>query len=200
MAKFRTSRIFDSIFVGLLVIGLWQAQLHRIQIMDTVYFWNYDPPPRTAQIASAAGLNDTGRKLLYRTNPQFAELDTINAACDVERLGCLDSKGTSYILDDPQNPNGAIVTAAHEMLHFAYRRLPESKKAELGPFIDQAISQNATDITSELEDQASIDDRRDEAHSLLGTEYKNLPPELETYYASYFTDRTKILAAAKSEI
>lgn len=199
MANFRTSRTFDVIFVGALLIGLWQAYTHRTAITDAVFFWSYKPDAKTVQLATDAGLNDTGRHLLYRTNPQFVELTTMNAACDVERLGCLDESGTSYILDDPSKPNRTITTATHEMLHLAYRRLTDTKKAELGPLIDQAISQNSADITTELEDERSTEDRRDEAHSLLGTEYSQLPAELETYYQTYFSDRTKVIEAAIHE-
>jgi len=86
------------------------------------------------------------------------------------------------------------------MLHLAYERLSSNKKDELEPLLDQAVAQNAIlGINGELESEKTPEDRRDEAHSLLGTEYKNLPPELETYYSTYFSDRWKILKAAASE-
>jgi hypothetical protein len=37
--------------------------------------------------------------------------------------------------------------------------------------------------------------RDNELHSILGTEYANLSPELEKYYSQYFVDRKRVVAA-----
>jgi hypothetical protein len=55
-------------------------------------------------------------------------------------------------------------------------------------------------LTDELKDETSPEDRRDEAHSLLGTEYEDLPTELEQYYSQYFSDRSKVVAAEAASI
>lgn len=201
MANFRTNRTFDTLFILVLVVFLGWATLNRVAIGDAIFFARYTPNAKTQQVALGAGLTPVGRRLLYRTDPQFDTLEQVNAACDIERLGCLSSNGQTFILDDPTKPNQTIVTAAHEMLHLAYRRLPQDKKDELAPLLDQAIAQNAinTDINAELSDLKTPDDRRDEAHSLLGTEYQYIPPALESYYATYFSDRSKVLAAAASK-
>jgi hypothetical protein len=196
MAQFRTSRTFDVIFLIILGGSLWWATLHRAGVGDWVYFLSYQPSAQTVQTADDAGLSPLGRRLLYRTDPQFTSKAAVTAACDIERLGCIDSKGRVYILDDPEQPAQTVVTAAHEMLHLAYRRLSSEHKQELAPLIDQAISMNAADgLSGELADEKTPDDRRDEAHSLLGTEYKDLPDGLEQYYSQYFSDRAKVLAA-----
>jgi hypothetical protein len=161
-----------------------------------MFFLNYHPTPKTVQTATAAGLSEAGRTLLYRTNPQFANPATIISECDIERLGCLSPAGQTFILDDPAKPAQTIVTAAHEMLHLAYRRLSASQKTALAPLLDQAITTHALAINDELQSEISLEDRRDEAHSLLGTEYKVLPAELETYYAKYFSHRSLVIAAA----
>jgi hypothetical protein len=184
MAQFRTSRKFDVVFLLALAALLWLAIANRVAVGDWVYFLHYQPSAQTVKVADEAALSPLGRHLFYRTDPQFASLAEVNAACDVERLGCLTSHGTGYILDDPSQPDQTVVTAAHEMLHLAYRRLPSHEKDRLAPLIDQAISHETT-----------AEDRRDEAHSLLGTEYSNLPAELEAYYQQYFTDRAKVVAA-----
>jgi hypothetical protein len=196
MAQFRTSRTFDAVFLLALAGLLWWAAAHRVAVGDWIYFLKYQPDARTTQVATAAGLNDHGRRLLYRTNPAFADKATVAAACDIERLGCIDEHGRVYILDDPAQPGQTTVTAAHEMLHLAYRRLSQAKKDELAPLIDAGIALNALNgINDELRDDTTDADRRDEAHSLLGTEYAHLPPELEQYYTTYFADRGKVVAA-----
>jgi hypothetical protein len=196
MAQYRTSRTFDVFFIVFLLGLLYIGYLNKIVIMDWVYFSRYHPSAQTTQFADDAGLNAWGKKLFYRTNPAFVTMDEIVAKCDVERLGCLDEKGNSFILDTMNEHDQAVATAAHEMLHLAYRRLPQKVKDEIGPWIDQAIEQNGTAITDELRDMKSEDDRRDEAHSLLGTEYRVMPQELKEYYDKYFADREKVVAAS----
>lgn len=196
MAQFRTSRLFDVIF--LLVLGglLWWAVIHRVAIGDWLYFRTYEPTARATEVADSAGLTPLGRQLYFRTNPQFASEAVVAAECDVEELGCLNERGQAYILDDPRKPTQAVVTGAHEMLHLGYRRLSSERKAELAPLIDQALAMNTSPtLTDELRHETNAEDRRDEAHSLLGTEYQLLPAELETYYATYFVDRSKVVAA-----
>lgn len=196
MATYRTNRVFDVFFLLTLAGFIWWAYINRVAITDQVFFWNYQPSTKTTQIATAAGLSPAGRRLLYRTDPQFTNLAEIKSQCDIERLGCINQRGQTFILDDPSKPSVTIVTAAHEMLHLVYRRLPQDKKEELAPLLDQAIAQNSIlGIELELKFDTSPEDRHDEAHSLLGTEYKNLPAELETYYAHYFSERTKVVAA-----
>jgi hypothetical protein len=195
MGSFRTNRTFDLLFLLAISIFIWWAAIHRTSLGDWIYFLSYHPEPRVIEIAASAGLNPEGRQLLYRTNPAFEDQAALTAACDVERLGCLDAKGRAYILNDVTHPQEATVTAVHEMLHLAYRRLSQAQKDELAPLIDQAVTMNSSDITDELKNETSPDDRRDEAHSLLGTEYARLPAGLEHYYAAYFSDRTKILTA-----
>lgn len=197
MAQFRTSRTFDIIFVLALGGVLWWTTLHRAEIGDWVFSRTHYPTSRTIEIADAAGLSPSGRQLLYRTDPQFFSAEDVTAQCDIEQLGCLTSKGQAIILDNPTNPNQTTVTAAHEMLHLAYRRLSKDEKARLSPMLDQAIalSSPSSTIEDDLKDQSSLDDRYDEAHSLLGTEYPSLPPALEEYYASYFLARHKVVTA-----
>src|SRR5262245_11687815 len=128
MAQFRTSRVFDVVFVLLLGLFLWWAALHRQPIGDWVYFLRYQPPPNIVKIADDAALAPYGRKLFYRTNPTLGSKTQIVAECDIERLGCINPKGQVFILDEPSKPNQTVVTAAHEMLHLAYRRLSNQQK------------------------------------------------------------------------
>ncbi len=196
MAQFRTSRAFDVVFVLFLAGLLWLGNANKIAVNDWFFFRNYQPSAETAQVAKDAGLSAYGSRLFYRTDPQFVDLATVNSKCDIETLGCIDEKGRVYILDTPNQHNRTVVTAAHEMLHLAYRRLPRAAKDEIGPLIDEAIQSNYAAISTELSDQTTLDDRRDEAHSLLGTEYTAMPSALEAYYKQYFADRALVVAAA----
>ena len=196
MGQFRTSRLFDVFFLLVITGSLFWAAANRVAVGDWVYFLSYHPDAKTIQVADAAGFTPLGRRLFYRTDPEFASRDVVSKACDVEELGCITPQGRVYILDEPDQPDRTVVTAAHEMLHLAYRRLPSNRLEDLGPLIDEGVSQNkAGGIMDELRGENNTADQRDEAHSLLGTEYKDLPAELEHYYTLYFTNRSKVLAA-----
>jgi hypothetical protein len=200
MAQFRTSRIFDVTLVLTLMAILFIGYLNKIAVNDGLFFLHYRPSSLATQVAKDAGLSPYGQRLFYRTNPTFASIDVVNAKCDIERLGCLDGKGNVFILDAPDQHDQTVVTAAHEMLHLAYRRLPQATKDEIGPLLDDAIKSNTVAISGELSSLTTLGDRRDEAHSLLGTEYTLMPPELETYYAKYFSDRTLVVTAAQRSL
>jgi hypothetical protein len=196
MGQFRTSRVFDAIFLILLAILIWFAWVNRVAVGDWIYFLRYQPSAETVTVANEAGLSDAGRRLFYRTDPTFADRATVTAACDLERLGCIDEKGRVYILDEPGQHETAVVTAAHEMLHLAYRRLGGERKTDLAPLLDEGVSLNRSEgIDGQLANEKTAEDRRDEAHSYLGSEYENLPSELEKYYSQYFSARSKVIAA-----
>jgi hypothetical protein len=198
---FRTSRTFDAIFIAALALLLWWSWVNRVAVGDWVFFLSYHPSPEAVQVASDAGLSAYGRKLFYRTDPQFESRAQVEAACSIEQLGCIDEKGRVYILDDTGKHDQAIVTAAHEMLHLAYRRLPQADKDALAADIDLAVAANAENgIQDELAGEKTDDGRRDEAHSLLGTEYKDLPASLDRYYSRYFSDRSKVLDAEAASL
>jgi hypothetical protein len=196
MATYRTSRTFDILFLIGVAVLLTICGLNRVAIRDSVFFATHHPTNQTLEIATKADLTETGRRLLYRTDPQFVSPSVVLTQCGTTQLGCLSTHGEAYILDEASKPNQTLVTATHEMLHLAYQRLSTSKKADLAPLIDAAIDLNLKKIQPELSNQTTIEDRRDEAHSLLGTEYSHLPGELESYYSTYFSDRTKVVRAA----
>lgn len=195
MSSFRTSRVFDFFFIAILASGLFVGFQNKEAITDWFYFITYQPRPEIVSLADDAGLSQYGRNLLYRTNPQTTSKDEIAKHCDIEDLGCITPSGEAYILATEAH-DGVVVTGAHEMLHLAYRRLPKGQKEALMPLLQQAIEQiNSSFLQQELASQKDEDGRLDEAHSLLGTEYPDLPAALETYYKQYFLDRSKVLDA-----
>jgi hypothetical protein len=197
--QFRTTRTFDAVFLIVIAAALLWSTVHRVEIGDWIFFINFHPSAETTQIASDAGLSPEGRRLFYRTNPVFTTRADVTAHCDIESLGCITTGGQVFILDDPGNHTQTVVVAAHEMLHLAYRRLSPQQKDDLEPLLSEGISRNAIlGIGDELAQEDTPDGRLDEAHSRLGTEYKDIPPALESYYRTYFTNRNKVLADASA--
>jgi hypothetical protein len=50
-------------------------------------------------------------------------------------------------------------------------------------------------LDDELSGAGDTDDHYDEAHSLLGSEFKYLPSDLENHYKLYFSNRSKTVVA-----
>jgi len=111
-------------------------------------------------------------------------------------LGCYDGERIYvYRVTDERLAGTNEVTAAHEMLHAAYSRLSSSDRVALDVLIkDFVATLPADDPTVELVDGYPPEQRRDEWHSRLGTEYAALTPELEEHYAQYFDDRSAVVA------
>jgi hypothetical protein len=195
MGQFRTNRTFDALFICAVIGLLSVATVNRVAIGDWVFFLTHQPASEAAQVATDAGLNAEGRRLFYRTDPQFVSRSEVSAQCAIEDLGCITSSGQVYIYDAPGQHTQTVVTAAHEMLHLVYRRLSNHQKQSLASLLDQGIALNEQKgLQAELQGYSG-DDEHDEAHSLLGTEYQNLPAGLEKYYSKYFSDRSKVVAA-----
>lgn len=90
------------------------------------------------------------------------------------------------------------VVTAHEFLHDAYTRLGDAERHKVDTMIEQAVSQiHDTDLDARLADYAKTEpgERDNELHSILGTEYANLPAGLEQYYSRYFNNRSAIVRA-----
>lgn len=93
------------------------------------------------------------------------------------------------------------MTAAHELLHSVYERLPQNDKDVLNREIQLASNAITDPHFVELVDQykksepAELDN---EIHSIIGTEIAVLPKVLEDHYGKYFKNRSKIVEFSKS--
>jgi hypothetical protein len=145
-----------------------------------------------------------GRKLFYVNKPQLQNKSAFYKSCEEGEttivLGCYKPKQGIYILDvDDQRLDGIEqVTSAHEMLHAAYERLSSNQKKEIGAKLNAFYaSLKDEQIRSKVDIyQKSGADITNELHSILGTEVAVLSPELETYYRTYFTDRSVVTGYA----
>ena len=194
--------VFQTVVAVLFVILGAVAWAHQYTIADRIRLAFYSPPQLVTQLADESGMSAYGRRLFYVSKPevlQEAQFDTICVFGELGLvLGCYNGRNI-YILDvqedrlEPVEP----VTAAHEMLHAAYQRLSQAERDELADlFQQQAEAGTSARIEQEIESYRSNPgtDLNNEIHSIYGTEYPSLIPELEDYYAQYFDDRQKVLA------
>ena len=191
----------------LVLVGLFVALVVGFGQRQVIYDWwrlrDYEPPARIVALADAATMTDYGRKLFYVHRPELNDKAAFSANCQgIEQsiiLGCYISRTGIYLFDvkDPRLAGVEEVTAAHEMLHAAYDRLGGEER--------QRIDQQLAAAFAKLDDERIIKTmvayrQRDpsivpnELHSIMATEVRDLPAELENYYKRYFTDRLKVVA------
>ncbi|MDB5186208.1 MAG: hypothetical protein JWL85_731 [Candidatus Saccharibacteria bacterium] len=187
--------------LGLLVLPfiVWSQ---RQDVFDWWRLRNYAPPAEIQKLADQTTMNDYSRRLFYVYHPELDDKQSFNGHCkDSESsivLGCYVSNTGIYIynVQDPRLSGVQEVTAAHEMLHAAYDRLPSNERAKLDKqLVDYFNSLNSERLKKTIEAYRKKDPNvvPNELHSILGTEVRTLPPELEQYYKRYFNDRASIV-------
>lgn len=194
-----TSFIITIVILAVPVLGFWQ----RHAIFDLYRLHGYVAPSEVVQLATDTSMLPSMRRLFYVYHPALEEKTGFNAACrDNEQtivLGCyVDSQGI-YLLNvtDARLTGVEQVTAAHESLHAAYERLSQSERTKVDAM---TASYYATVTDQRLKDTIDLYKKQDtrvvpnELHSILGTEVRTLPDELEQYYKRYFADRSKVVS------
>lgn len=188
-----------TIFVALPFVALWQ---HR-NINDWFLLRGYTPEARVVELADNTQMTDLGRRLFYVHKPELNDRAAFNRNCSgFEKtivLGCYVSNKGIFIFDveDPRLAGIEEVTAAHEMLHAAYDRLSGKDKNNVDRMTRAAFEQiNDDRINKVIESYRSRDPSvvENELHSILATEVRDLPSELEEYYKGYFHDRSAVVA------
>ena len=190
---------FMVLFVG---IVLWRMQ----DIQDYARLYNYTPPARVSTISETATFTKYGQKLFYVNKPAILEGSRFSAQCPIGAektvvLGCYKTNDNGIYLFDVTDSRlkGIVeVTAAHEMLHAAYMRLPTTERdkldAQLTDYYQKSLKDTRIRDTIEAYKQSEPTALVNEMHSIFGTEIQDLPPALEEYYARYFKDRKKVVA------
>jgi hypothetical protein len=179
---------------------------NRYNLYDWSRLRNYTAPAEVATLATNSGMNTYGRRLLYVNDPKISDRSTFNSECKSTEqtivLGCY--TGTNiyvFKVEDAKLQGVEEVTAAHEMLHAAYQRLSAKEKAQVDELLNAAYKRiNDTHLTDVMASYQKSEpgEQDNELHSILGTEYANLGPELEQYYEKYFSDRSKVVTLANS--
>lgn len=189
---------------GVLLVAQAQA------IMDYIRLYNYTPSADIARLADETAMNDHGRKLFYVNHPVLADRAAFNKHCSHRGehtivLGCYHGVDRGiYLFDvtDDRLLGVEQVTAAHEMLHAAYDRLDPAERKRINGLLQEFYASQMHDerLKSTIQAYESSDtaDVVNEMHSIFPTEIAAMPPELEAYYARYFTDRSKVVSFAQS--
>lgn len=185
----------------LLIVGL-----NFQSILDWYALQTYHPAADVAQIESRLQLTPLATAIFYRNGPQIDSKTAFNSDCStsagVLELGCY-YHGHIYILriDNTSLAPEMDVVTAHELLHAAWVRLSDSERNKLSTELQTAYASiQDPELQARMADYAKSEpgEEANELHSILGTEYAKLPPDLESYYARYFVQRSAIVAAHQS--
>lgn len=170
---------------------------------DYIKSMAYQPTPEMESVIKNLDLTDRGERILKATNPNLDSREIFNEKCDSHKteiyvLGCYltgDDMIHLYNVDTKELNGVRESTAAHELLHAVYNRLPFWEKSSLNDEMKKVYDSldEKDEIKSSLE-LYNADDFYDELHSRLGTEKKDLPSGLEKHYAAIFNDQDKVVA------
>ncbi len=203
--------LFNLALLALVIGGGWFAFAQHQAIIDWWRLSHYTAPTAVVQLAADTTMTQHGRDLFYESNPQIEDRDAFNKNCPNTSsgageqgavLGCYTLQSI-YIFNvtDPRLPGVQQVTAAHETLHAAYERLDTTTKNQVNSLLQAELNKRQSD--QDLQQVISLYNKTEpgellnEMHSILGTEYGSLSPELEQYYQQYFTNRGKVVAYAQ---
>ncbi len=191
--------LFLLLVCGTLIYGLANYQ----NLADRLALATYKPSAEISGFVGRTTMTERAKAMFYRNNPRIDDKTTFNTDCDVQgqvlEIGCFTGRRI-YILNitNPELTSNMDVTAAHELLHAAYARLSASEKTQINQQLETAfVALNNKDLNDLIAkyDQSEPGQRDNELHSLLGTQYANLSPELEAHYRQYFSNRSAIVAA-----
>lgn len=203
----KQKKIISVLFLLLVIFASGLGIIFRQSIYDQYRLYNYQAPAAIAQLATDTTMNEDTRRVFYIQHPTLKDKKVFRSRCSIYEqtivLGCYSMKNGIFILkvDDARLQGVEQVTAAHELLHAEYDRLSSAEKQRINSLLqstynsltDEGIKKNVE--AYKTQDPAVVNN---ELHSILGTELKNLPPELETYYKRYFNDRAKIVDYANN--
>ena len=176
--------------------------MERQYVVDAIQYYQYTPTDSVKQVADEAGLTEDARFTFYATRPAVESSNAFNQHCQRREanspiLGCY-AGNRIYIYDvaDERLTGIKTVTAAHELLHAEYERLPDTEKRRIEGLL-QKVYESGTN--EKLEERMAYYEKTEpgqalnELHSIIGTEFDSIGPELEKYYARFFKDRSALV-------
>lgn len=185
------------VLVVVLVTGVAWVIVNRQAVIDWARLVTYTPNAEVKALADNTQMQQYARNLFYASNPQIQDSTTFNQSCSSNEktivLGCYKAQQI-YIFNvkDARFDGIKEVTAVHEMLHAVYERMTDSERQRVDALL-QPLVENMKDARLiglvDLYNKTEPGQLYNEMHSILGTEVSDLTPELEEYYAQYFSRR-----------
>lgn len=197
------ARGFASAIQLMVLVLLLLGVLNYQALLDQYALATFHPPADVAAIDSRLGLTQLAMAKLYRAQPQIDDKTSFNRDCQTQphelELGCY-FHGRIYILriDNQSLAPEMDVVMAHELLHAVWADMSAADRKQIGDELEQVYAASSDqDLKERMAGYAQSEpgEEANELHSILGTETAVLTPSLESHYAKYFSDRSKIVAA-----
>lgn len=193
-------RTLGTIAFILLAIAAFRFLFYPVTSTDIFRLIGYEMPSEVSALESRLNLTDFAKFTFSAVHPVLEDRDGFNKHCnshdaEISILGCYSSDNHIYLYNIQSDELKGIVesTAAHELLHAAWDRLPFWEQQAVAKEIETYYNDHKEILSADL-DIYSDDQLLDELHSRIGTEVANLPATLESHYAKYFTDQDAIVA------
>lgn len=199
----RIFRVGFYAFLFALPILVW---LNRFAIHDWVRLRNYTPSQEIVALTETTTMTPSARRVFYANHPRIENRDQLRADCQQNEftivLGCFVAGQGIFLfnVDDPRLSGVEEVTAAHEMLHAGYDRLSGKERERINALLEETFKKVDNQRIRDTIEQYRQKDPNivpNELHSILGTEYRYLHPELEEYYRQYFDDRLTVVSISE---
>ncbi len=201
--KKRVLSVFGLALVALALVGVTQRQF----IKDYYVVYTQDLDSQADVLAQNLALTSDGSFLYKASQPKIQSSEAFNQSCKSVShehsivLGCYTRQRIFiYNVADTRLNGVKEVTAAHELLHAVYERMPQNEKNELNKTLTataESIDDQRFNDTLEEYRRTEPGQLENELHSILGTEIAVLPAKLEDHYRKYFTNRSQIVSYAK---
>jgi hypothetical protein len=201
----------SSVWISLVVLvaviaGSFAIVSNRQYLVDQWTVWTFTASPVITGYAQRSTMTDHGDFLFLASQPNVASAEKFNSVCkNLEEgsgvLGCYtsgDKRITLFDVTDPRLDGIEEVVASHEMLHAAWDRMGSDERARISALLEVEAAKLADDpeFSARMAVYARTEpgERLNELHSIIGTEVADVGPELEAYYAQYFSDRAAVVA------
>jgi hypothetical protein len=204
-------KIYKKVLLVVLLISTAVGAVLSVNNAQNIIDWwrlrDYTPTAKIEAVADRTSMSEHGKKLFYVHDPELLNKDNFQTSCTVGEstivLGCYISNQRIYLYEvEEARLDGVVeVTAAHEMLHAGYDRLELKEKDRVDKLLLEAYDRIENSRLREIIESYRQRDPSvvsNELHSILGTEYRDLPRDLEDHYSKYFVDRLSVVALAEA--
>ena len=194
------------LFILIVTIGgvFWIAK-NGEKVRDFYTLLTYKPPQTIVNLANQDTMTSYGKELFYVNKPELLSKKAFSSQCPntLEEdyvIGCyhVNDNGIYLLNVLDANLKGIVpVTAAYEMLHAGYARIPLAQRnllnQQMWTFYLKDVKSLA--IKQQMNSYLATEpgEQYDELFSVLGTEVKYLPSNIASVYKQYFKDRNKIV-------
>lgn len=183
-----------------IAITVW-AWVNKQYVYDLITVVRYNPSSSIVATVNDSTMTDRAKFIYYASQPSIQSASDFNINCKKLQeytavLGCYNnSKIYIYNVTNSELKDIVNVTASHEMLHAVWARMSDSEKTKISKLLETAynkINDPSLKETMSYYAKTEKNQRDNELHSILGTEYNNLGSDLEKYYSQFFSDRSKL--------